>query len=85
MSNTLQCRECDNPARWHVWYKNFSSPTARPFFPFNMAYNTLCDDHAMAEMKNGRAGYAVETVKLVNDQFLPEGDRALFPPVEDEA
>jgi hypothetical protein len=73
---TLECYECDKPARWHVWYKNFSTPTTPPFVPVNIAYNTFCDEHAAAEMIAGRAGYPVEVIKLIADSLLPDDDRA---------
>ena len=75
--SSLRCLECDNYARWHVWYKDCSSPTGPLLYvPFNIAYNSFCDEHAIEEMKNGRKGWAVVCVKLVGDQFLPSEDRA---------
>jgi len=59
-----------------VWYKGFSSPVEQPFAPFNLAYNTLCDEHAIEEMLHGRVGWQVECARLVDDQFLPDDDRA---------
>lgn len=75
-SNPLRCLECENYARWHVWYKDFSSPIAPHFPPANIAYNSFCDEHAIEEIKAGRAGYQVVRIQLVADQFLPESDRA---------
>jgi hypothetical protein len=72
----LKCLECDKYARWYVWYKGFSSPTEPPFAPINLAYNSLCDTHAIEELKNGRKGWQVECIRLIDDHFLPEGDRA---------
>jgi len=62
----LQCLECEKYARWHVWYKGFSSPTSSPFL----------DEHMIEEVKNGREGWQVVCIRLVADQFLPETDRA---------
>jgi len=68
----LQCLECEKYARWHVWYKGFSSPTSSPFLPVNIAYNSFCDEHMIEEVKNGREGWQVVCIRLVADQFLPE-------------
>ena len=66
---TLRCLECEEYARWHIWYKGLSSS-------FPVGYNSFCDEHVINEVKNGREGYQVECIKLVADQFLPDDDRA---------
>lgn len=71
MTQPLKCMECDNYARWHVWYKGVSLP-----MPFNIAYNSFCDEHACAELRNGREGWQVACVRLIAEQFLPNDDRA---------
>jgi len=65
MTHSLNCLECDGPARWHVWYKGFSG-----------IYNSFCDEHMIEDVMNGRDGCAVVVIKLVTDQFLPSNDRA---------
>ena len=70
----IKCLECDQHARWHVWYKHFSSPPS--LVPANIAYNSFCDEHMIEEVRNGRAGYHVVCIKLVDDQFLPDSDRS---------
>lgn len=80
MMSSLHCKECDNYGRWNVWYKDFSSPTSPPFMPFNIAYNTFCDEHAIAELRNGRNDWHVECIKLVDDYHLPDDDRVKRKP-----
>lgn len=63
--NELKCLECDDYARWHVWYKGFGN-----------VYSSFCDVHLIDGIMVSRAGYVVVCIKLVADQFLPDGDRA---------
>jgi hypothetical protein len=72
----LPCKDCGKPGRWHVWYKGCTSPQGGYFPPANIAYNTLCDEHAINDILRGRNGWQVEQVSLVADQFLPDDDRA---------
>lgn len=75
---TLKCLECEKPGRWHVWYKHVVLPIGMS--GHNIAYNTLCDEHVALELIDGRAGYPVACIKLVQDQFLPEDDVAKIRP-----
>lgn len=79
MTNTLGCLECDDYARWHVWYKSVSLSIGAVG---NIAYNSFCDEHMIEEVKNGRMGSPVVYVRLVDDGFLPDGDRAKKATIE---
>ena len=61
----ITCLDCDKEAKWHVWYSGFSSPIVPPFAPFNLAYNSLCDEHAYQDMVEGRNGYSVACIKPI--------------------
>lgn len=55
------CMECDELARWRVWYTGCVLPVGSG----NIAYNSFCDEHAMSEMKNGRDGWPVAAVRRI--------------------
>lgn len=57
------CLECDELAQWRVWYAGCVLPVGGG----NIAYNSLCDEHATFEMKNGRDGWSVACVKKIED------------------
>lgn len=69
MDVKLGCLECENYARWRVWYKENLGP---------FQYRTLCDEHAIIELQQGRNGWPVACIRLIDDCFLPENDRAMI-------
>ena len=60
-----RCLDCDNSPVWNVWYRNC---TSEPLIGFNIMYNSLCTNHAVKEMKDGRDGWPVECVRLIIDE-----------------
>lgn len=70
---TLKCHDCDKPGRWYTWYKDVTLPIGQSG---NIVYNTFCDEHAIAELRNGRVGCQVACLKLIADSLLPDDDRA---------
>jgi hypothetical protein len=58
-----KCKDCDKLAEWYVWYKD----TSLVIGGGNIAYNSLCDEHAQKDLREGREGYVVEYMRKIGE------------------
>ena len=72
--NRLGCLnpECNKRSRWHIWFAGWP------------LYGSVCDDHAIEYLRDGKDGWPTVCLRTVQRIFLEDDDPVLLKETEEE-